>query len=326
MTARLLEDPQERASARFWRAEALDVLEAGPDRAPSVWEEAGIDGVGGAEWAHIALPAQRRIASEVMQELLRRAGVSSFPIEQVQVEPAPHDAEGLAWRTRVRYAVDEEGRVGMRGWRSHEVRPVGDDPLSAQAIRDLRLGDWIAPEGTEAIDAVAPSAGPASVVLIGRDLDPNSVEIPDSWGDADVAVRTSRGLVTLRGDGTVHERVGERLFTVSATGFWQSHRRAADLLTEVVQASLGAPAGAAPGTCTAESGSSPPSPHSRWVPRAPWSRSRATAAPPSSQRRTSRICRRSPRPPRTSRTGSGHAAAGSTPWCSIRPAAVRVSS
>lgn len=243
VTARLLEDPQERASARFWRAEALDVLEAGPDRAPSVWEEAGIDGVGGAEWAHIALPAQRRIASEVMQELLRRAGVSSFPIEQVQVEPAPHDAEGLAWRTRVRYAVDEEGRVGMRGWRSHEVRPVGDDPLSAQAIRDLRLGDWIAPEGTEAIDAVAPSAGPAAVVLIGRDLDPNSVEIPDSWGDADVAVRTSRGLVTLRGDGTVHERVGERLFTVSATGFWQSHRRAADLLTEVVQASLGAPAG-----------------------------------------------------------------------------------
>ena len=243
VTARLLEDPQEQASARFWRAEALDVLEAGPDRAPTVWEEAGIDGVGGAEWAHIALPAQRRIASEVMQELLRRAGVSSFPIEQVQVEPAPHDAEGLAWRTRVRYAVDADGRVGMRGWRSHEVRPVGEDPLSAQPIRELRLGEWTAPEGTEAIDAVAPSAGPASVVLIGRDLDPDSVVIPESWGDADVAVRTARGLVTLRGDGTVHERVGERLFTVSATGFWQSHRRAAELLSDVVETTLAAPRG-----------------------------------------------------------------------------------
>ena len=64
VTARLLEDPREKADARFWRAEALDVLEAGPDRVPSVWEEAGVDGVGGAEWAHIALPAQRRIASE----------------------------------------------------------------------------------------------------------------------------------------------------------------------------------------------------------------------------------------------------------------------
>ncbi|GAA4527853.1 TRAM domain-containing protein [Brachybacterium paraconglomeratum] len=243
VTARLLEDPDERVNARFWRAEALDVLEAGPDRAPSVWDEAGIDGVGGAEWAHIALPAQRRIASEVMQELLRRAGVSSFPIEQVQVEPAPHDAEGLAWRTRVRYAVDADGRVGMRGWRSHEVRPVGEDPLSAQLIRDLRLGEWTAPEGTEAIDAVAPSAGPASVVLIGRELDPATVVIPETWGDADVAVRTGRGLVPLRGDGLVHERLGERMFVVSATGFWQSHRRAAELLSDVVESTLRAPHG-----------------------------------------------------------------------------------
>lgn len=243
ITARLLEDPQEQAKARFWRAEALDILEAGPDRVPSVWEEAGVDGVGGAEWAHIALPAQRRIASEVLQELLRRAGVTTIPIDQVQVEPAPHDADGMAWRTRVRYAVDAEGRIGMRGWRSHEVRPVGGDPLSAETIRSLRLGEWTAPEGTEAIDAVAPSAGPASVVLIGRDLDPEDVVIPETWGDADVAVRTARGLVPLRGDGLVHERVGDRLFSVSATGFWQSHRRAAELLTEVVGSTLRAPRG-----------------------------------------------------------------------------------
>ena len=74
VTARLLDDPEQAADARFWRAEAIDVLEAGVDRVPSVWAEAGVDGVGGAEWSHIALPAQRRIASEVMQELLQRAG------------------------------------------------------------------------------------------------------------------------------------------------------------------------------------------------------------------------------------------------------------
>src|SRR5699024_6542309 len=64
VTARLLEDPREQADARFWRAETIDVLEAGVDRVPTVWPEAGVDGVGGAAWAHIALPAQRRIASE----------------------------------------------------------------------------------------------------------------------------------------------------------------------------------------------------------------------------------------------------------------------
>src|SRR5699024_4569302 len=270
ITARLLEDPAEKADARFWRAETIDVLEAGVDRVPTIWPEAGVDGVGGAEWAHIALPAQRRIASEVMQELLRRAGVTSYPLEQVQVEPAPHDVDGLGWRTRVRFAVDTDGkfgmrgapapaavrargwrtrvrcaadtagRGGMRGWRSHDVRVVGENPLAPEPIREVALGEWTAPAGTEAVDVIAPSAGPASVVLIGRGLDPASVEIPESWGDADVAVRTARGLVPLRGDGTVRERVGERLFTVGATGFWQSHRRAAELLTEVVEGVLGA--------------------------------------------------------------------------------------
>ena len=243
VTAQLLEDPREQASARFWRAEAVDVLEAGLDRVPTVWPEAGTDGVGGAEWAHIALPAQRRIATEVLQDLLRRAYVTSYPLDDVQVEPAPHDVDGLGWRTRVRFAVDEDGRVGMRGWRSHEVRDVGENPLAAEAIRRLDLGSRTAPPGTEAVDAVAPSTGPASVVLIGRGLDPEAVEVPASWGDADVSVRTARGLVPLRGDGLVRERVGERLFAVSATGFWQVHRRAAELLSEVVAGVLRAPRG-----------------------------------------------------------------------------------
>ena len=243
VTVRLLEDPEQAASARYWRAEVVEVLEAGVDRVPTVWPEAGTDGVGGAEWAHIALNAQRRLGTEVLRELLHRARVTSFPLEDVQVEPAPHDFDGLGWRTRVRFAVDADGTVGMRGWRSHEVRPVGENPLAAQGIRDLDLGSWTAPAGVEAIDVAAPSAGPVSVVLIGRDLDPASIEIPERFGDADVTVRTARGLVPLRGDGIVHERVGERLFKVSATGFWQVHRRAAELLSEVVESVLRAPRG-----------------------------------------------------------------------------------
>src|SRR5699024_5630343 len=54
VTARLLDDPTEKREARFWRAEALDVLEAGVDRVPRVWEAAGVDGVGGADRAHRA--------------------------------------------------------------------------------------------------------------------------------------------------------------------------------------------------------------------------------------------------------------------------------
>src|SRR5699024_9797385 len=111
-TGRLLEDPREQADARFSRAETIGVLEAGVDRVHTVWPEAGVAGVAGAAWAPIAPPARGCIASEVMQELLQRAGVTSFPIDQVQVEPAAHDVDGLGWRTRVRFAVAADGRVG----------------------------------------------------------------------------------------------------------------------------------------------------------------------------------------------------------------------
>src|SRR5690625_7216565 len=102
----------------------------------------------------------------------------------------------------------------MRGWRSHDVRDVGENPLAAQPIRELALGEWTAPAGTEAVDVIAPSAGPASVVLIGRGLDPASVEIAERWGDAEVAVGAGRGLGRLRGGGPVRGGVGGRVLEV----------------------------------------------------------------------------------------------------------------
>lgn len=246
VVARLVEDERDSAKARYWRAETLEVLEPSPDRVPSVWPEAGTDGVGGAEWAHIGLHAQRRLATEVLQELLGRAGVRSFPLEEVQVEPAPHDGDGLGWRTRVRFAVDEAGRIGMRGWRSHDVREVGENPLADPRIQALRLQD-LAPADfglalgqLEAIDVSAPSSGRPAVVLLGEGIDPAQVRIPAALAGADIAVQSATGIVPLAGDGLLTEVVGERTYRVGATGFWQVHRQAATVLSEVVAAELGA--------------------------------------------------------------------------------------
>lgn len=241
--ARLVDDPQSAAKARFWRAEAIEVIEPGPDRVATVWPESGPDGVGGADWAHIALPAQRRIATEVVQELFTRGRIATFPIEDIQVEPAPHDVDGLGWRTRVRFAVSPDGKIGMRGWRSHEVRDVGTNPLAHPDIQALGLPTWAAPEGLEAIDVAAPSASAMGIVLIGAQLDPGAVEIPASWADATVAVSNAKGFHVLRGDGTVTEQVGDRRFRLAAHGFWQVHRSAASLLSEVVAHDLGAKPG-----------------------------------------------------------------------------------
>ncbi len=57
-------------AAKFWRADAVEILEASPDRVPSVWPEAGPGGVGGGELAHVALDAQRRWKRDVLAEQL----------------------------------------------------------------------------------------------------------------------------------------------------------------------------------------------------------------------------------------------------------------
>ncbi|MFE5775703.1 class I SAM-dependent RNA methyltransferase [Brachybacterium sp. NPDC056505] len=240
VVARLLEDAKNSAKARFWRAETLEILDPSPDRVPSVWPEAGTDGVGGAEWAHIGLHAQRRLATEVLQDLLRRAGVSTLATEEAQVEPAPHDTDGLGWRTRVRLTRGADGLLGMRGWRSHEVHPVGENPLAAEEIRELGLPDLALPDALEAVDAVAPSVGRPAVVLIGRGLSAASTgasggfEVPEGLEGVDLAVKGPTGLTAVSGDGMVTEEVLGRRFRVGATGFWQVHRQAPEVLTSVV--------------------------------------------------------------------------------------------
>ncbi|MDP3894863.1 class I SAM-dependent RNA methyltransferase, partial [Nocardioides sp.] len=44
----------------------------------------------------------------------------------LRVEAVPGDQQGLRWRTRMEYAVDAAGRVGLRRHRSREVEPVDD--------------------------------------------------------------------------------------------------------------------------------------------------------------------------------------------------------
>lgn len=232
VTARLL--PETKENDRFWRAEAIEVIEASPDRVESIWPEAGTDGIGGADFAHIQIEAQRRIKTVVLQELLSRAGLRSFDICEAQVQPAKDDADGLGWRTRVRFAVSDS-LVGMRGWRSHEVFHVGANPLAHEGIRALELPSWKAPAGVEAIDALSPSAGPPAVIV--RATTPLSLaelRLPEAAGKASVLCASPQGLEVLRGRDFVKERVGQDSFEVAAGGFWQVHVDAPRLLTEEV--------------------------------------------------------------------------------------------
>ncbi|NMR19391.1 class I SAM-dependent RNA methyltransferase [Cellulomonas fimi] len=217
------------SDASFWRADAVEVLEASPDRVPSAWPAAGPGGVGGGELAHVALPAQRAWKAAVVAEQLQRLARLE---RDVVVEAAPGDDEqgGLGWRTRIDLVVDAEGRAGMRGFRSHDIHPLTAMPLASEAIAGLGLFDRTWRPGVR-IEAVAPADDQAPMILVDG--------VPFAGGRADTRpnARTS-----------VRERVvvagREHTYRVAADGFWQVHREAPGLLADAVLAALGEVEGA----------------------------------------------------------------------------------
>ena len=96
-------------TSRFLRADAVRVLEPSPDRVEPPCPFAGPGRCGGCDWQHVDPAAQRRLKAGMVAEQLRRiAGVEG----DVVVEPVAGAPDGLGWRTRVRFAVDDRGRIG----------------------------------------------------------------------------------------------------------------------------------------------------------------------------------------------------------------------
>lgn len=123
-------------SKSFVRADAVEVLEASPDRVPPPCPLAHPGGCGGCDFQHVALPAQRRLKGDVVAEQLRRlAGID----RQVVVEAVPVDSDapddGLGWRTRMQYVGVPGGGKGLRKHRSHDVVLVEQCLIAAPDAR-----------------------------------------------------------------------------------------------------------------------------------------------------------------------------------------------
>ena len=135
----------------------------------------------------------------------------------------PGDDDGLGWRTRIAYsAPTREGRLGLHRHRSHDLElldrcliaapglPAGAGPALARAPRSSR-----APRRRRATRRSSTSrGGPAALPEL----------------DAGVVVGGRR----LRSPHGLSHTVRGRRYEVSAGGFWQGHRGAADLLAGLV--------------------------------------------------------------------------------------------
>ena len=193
---------------RFWRGDAIEIIEPGADRVASRCPISGPGGCGGCDFQHVSLAGQRQLKTAVVAEQLQRlAGIDwAGEVEEVST---PETADGLAWRTRMHYQVHESGRLALRAHRSHAVLPVpaGGCPIASRPAASVAQESWL--PGTDV--QVAQSGNEFAIMVDGE---------------------VERGLSTLTEHAAGHD------FAVAADGFWQVHPAAAETLATVVQAGL----------------------------------------------------------------------------------------
>ncbi|MFI1864553.1 class I SAM-dependent RNA methyltransferase [Streptomyces jumonjinensis] len=230
--------------SRFLRADAVRIVEAAKDRVEAPCPFSGPGKCGGCDWQHVKPGAQRRFKGEVIAEqLLRLAGLT--PEEagwDGTVMPAPGDklppGEVPAWRTRVQYAIDAEGRAGLRKHRSHEVEPVDHCMIAAPGVSELGVEkrSWPQMASVEAIAAtgshdrqviLTPAPG-GRLPLVELDKPVSVLRVDERDG----------GVHRVHGRAFVRERADGRTYRVGMGGFWQVHPEAADVLVKAVMQGL----------------------------------------------------------------------------------------
>jgi tRNA/tmRNA/rRNA uracil-C5-methylase (TrmA/RlmC/RlmD family) len=240
------------ATARFARADAIEVLQGSADRVPAPCRYARPDGCGGCDWQHATLAAQRALkAAVIRQQLNRIAGLD----REIVVQPLAGDygdsgdsgdspdsgdsgdSGGLGWRTVVSFAADEQGTAGLRRHRSHRVVPIDRCLIAHPLVTAVGVTGKSWPGAGSIEVCVAPSTGERGVLVAGAGR-ARPAEIPDLDAET-VQVTGRRGArTTIRGRGYLTQRAAGRDWRVTLGGFWQVHPGAADALADAVLAAL----------------------------------------------------------------------------------------
>lgn len=223
------------ATARFARADAVEILHSSPDRVAPPCPYARPGGCGGCDWQHASLAAQRRFKAAVIRQQLSRIGDLDL---EVEVEAIDGDDGGLAWRTVVSFAIDGNGHAGLRRHRSHEVVEIDRCLIAHPLVTSAGVTGLAWPPTTESVEVdVAPATGERGVLVAARGGS-TAADLPALAADAIQLTRRRGGRIPVRGRGYLTQRAAGRNWRVSLGGFWQVHPGAADVLAADVVASL----------------------------------------------------------------------------------------
>jgi tRNA/tmRNA/rRNA uracil-C5-methylase (TrmA/RlmC/RlmD family) len=200
----------------YLRADAVEIIEASADRVTPPCAYAGPGRCGGCDWQHVSLDAQRALKAAVVQEQLQRLAGLDLDVEVVPLpDGAAAATPGLGWRTRVGFAVRNDGVAGLHRHRSHDIEPIDDCLIAHPLIHaaEITAKPW---PGASRVD----------------------VTVAVATGERMIAVTPRRGRRPRRDRSVVTEYAAGRSWRVTGSGFWQVHPAAADVLVAAVVEAL----------------------------------------------------------------------------------------
>ncbi|HUY17150.1 MAG TPA: TRAM domain-containing protein [Acidimicrobiales bacterium] len=201
-------------TSSFYRGDAIEVLDPSPDRVEPPCPFAHPGGCGGCDLQHASSSAQRSWKASLVAEHLKRiAGLEM----DVDVTPAPSEAKGS--RTRLRCAVDDDGRLSLRVARSHELVAIDACWIANDAFGAALRSTW---RGISEVELRAIGHG-----------EPFAVARRESERGSHFELRSLTGAPL---EPATHSRVAVRdhVFSVGPLSFWQSHRDAPHVLLDAV--------------------------------------------------------------------------------------------
>ena len=198
----------------YWHADVVEVIEPSPDRVDSICPIAGVDGAGCCDMAFAEPEAVRRIKGAVVANQLTRLGGYEWRDEDDAVAETVGEVGRTGWRTRVRLDTSAQGRAGFHRYHSAElVTDLECAQLPSGMLDGIHY--WVWPSGAH-VHVAVDDDGDRHVVQSG----------PREGGKITTHV--------LEGQYEAVQRVGGRVWRVPVTAFWQAHRDAAQVYSELV--------------------------------------------------------------------------------------------
>ena len=191
----------------FNRADVISVEAPSEFRVQAPCSFAHRNGCGGCDFQHISVDHQRTLKSDVIAEQFSRIAKMDLRVDVEEV------GESIHWRTRAIATTDRNGKLGFYKSRSHSIAPVTDCIICVEGMNFSEIAS--------------------------RDLKGDvRVEISASnTGERSIALAPTRGEEKARlteGPAVLHENVLRKSLEVSQESFWQSHKKAPEILTQAI--------------------------------------------------------------------------------------------